>query len=183
MTYSWRIRTSGVAEPIVDANGNVLKDDPRFKRTEIWPDRFVDNQDVVGIFRTPKRFSDGIIALSPQNGVTVDLTPFKLQWFNNKDPDVFYYEIRASKDPKFNTDPETATDAVWHNLIHGGITSPPNSWQTPELEPGAQYYWEVRPRVQGDGTPVDWSKTFEFRTSPPPATKSVSGLAEVLDQN
>ena len=89
---------------------------------------------------------------------------------------------RADPSPA-NTDPETATDAVWHNLIHGGITSPPNSWQTPELEPGAQYYWEVRPRVQGDGTPVDWSKTFEFRTSPPPATKSVSGLAEVLDQN
>ena len=29
---------------------------------------------------------------------------------------------------------------------------------------GSTYYWRVRPRVQGDGVPVDWSDTWSFTT-------------------
>ena len=69
-----------------------------------------------------------------------------------------------SGDPSFNTDPATATSFVWHKLVHGVVTNPLNSWKMPELQPGVTYYWRVRPRVQGDGTPVDWSATWSFAT-------------------
>ncbi len=173
MTYTWRIRASGLAEPIVDVRGNVIKDDPRWQRTEIWPGIFIPTPDVVKTFRTPKRFSDGITALTPQNNMTIDSPRPFLQWYNT-DQDVFYYEVRASKDCSFNDDPDTATAHVWINLIHGGVTRPLNSWQTPELEYGTQYCWGVRPRVQGDGTPVEWSPTFNFRTPTPAGTKSAN---------
>jgi len=41
----------------------------------------------------------------------------------------------------------------------GGGATPVNSWQTPVLQHEATYYWRLRPRVQGDGTPVAWSQT------------------------
>ena len=59
-------------------------------------------------------------------------------------------------------DPATATTFVWWNLIHGAVTSPLNSWQTPPLAAGTTYFWRLRPRVQGDGTPVGWGPTWRF---------------------
>ena len=82
--------------------------------------------------------------------------------------DIFYYEIQASPDPNFGEGGPVAP--VWRNLVHGGIASPLNSWRTPELQSGT-HYWRVRPRVQGDGTPVAWGQTWSF-VSP---TKAAGG--------
>lgn len=43
-----------------------------------------------------------------------------------------------------------------------GLTQPLNSWTTRALTPGVTYYWRVRPRVQGDGTPVAWVAGMEL---------------------
>ena len=77
--------------------------------------------------------------------------------------DVYYYELQVSADPQFRTGAD-AVASVWWNLVHGGVSSPANSWRTPPLEANAAYYWRVRPRVQGDGDTVPWSVTFTFET-------------------
>lgn len=80
---------------------------------------------------------------------------------------MFYYEVQLSEDPVFKPDPTAATAAVYGNLVHGGTTEPLNSWTVPNelaLERRAIYYWRIRPRVQGDGTAVDWSDTWSFKT-------------------
>jgi hypothetical protein len=102
--------------------------------------------------------------LTPVNGaVLADAGPATLRW-SHPSPAVFYYEVQVSGDSRFDPNPATATSFVWWNLIHGGVTNPPNSWQTPALEPGKTYFWRVRPRIQGDGDPVAWSSTFTFQT-------------------
>ncbi len=78
---------------------------------------------------------------------------------------VFYYEVQVSGDSRFDVNPATATSFVWWNLVHGGVTNPLDSWQTPALQPSTAYFWRVRPRVQGDGMPVGWSPTFLFKTA------------------
>ena len=47
-----------------------------------------------------------------------------------------------------------------------------NTWAVPAgaLETATKYYWRVRPRVQGDGTPIAWSSHFTFETSGSAAT-------------
>lgn len=82
-----------------------------------------------------------------------------LRW-RNDDPTIFYYEIQVSKDEKFNKNPGTATSFVWENLVHGGVTD--NSWKMPPVEPGTKLFWRMRPRIQGQGIPVDWSDTWSF---------------------
>ena len=65
-------------------------------------------------------------------------------------------------------------------LRHGGATAPPRSYTVPSgfpLQPATTYHWRVRPRVQGDGTPVAWSEVFTFVTqggSAPPASPAPS---------
>lgn len=111
-------------------------------------------------FRTPKVSSAEMTAVSPAHGSSIPSEQaVTLQW-SHPNPAVFYYELQVSGDPKFDSNPATATSFVWWNLIHGGVTTPPNSWQTPPLQPGVNYYWRVRPRIQGDGTPLLWSQTF-----------------------
>jgi hypothetical protein len=80
---------------------------------------------------------------------------------------VFYYEVQLSTDPTFNTNPATATAAVYSALIHGALTSPPNTYRVPSafpLQANSIYNWRVRPRVQGDGDAVSWSAAGRFRT-------------------
>ena len=108
------------------------------------------------IFRTPIRHSKGITLASPSQASTMANEAVTLRW-ENRDEDVFYYEVQVIQDPVFETDPSKSTKPVWWNLIHGGVSNPKNSWITPRLVPGQTYYWRVRPRVQGDGTPVEWS--------------------------
>ncbi len=90
-------------------------------------------------------------------------SPQPLLSWTNTDTDVFYYEVQLSTDFTFNTDPDTATASVYTGLIHGGAAALPNSYQVPvPLALDTPYTWRVRPRVQGDGAPVEWSRTFSF---------------------
>ncbi len=145
MTYRWRVRASAERSAIDEQNAS-------------WGDWSEQRA-----FRTPPRTSDRISAVSPALGASTTAMPQTLRW-QNADTDVFYYEVQASPDPNFETNPALATASVWSNLVHAGLTTPPNAWTTPPLQPGTVYYWRLRPRVQGDGTPVAWSQTFSFRT-------------------
>mgnify|MGYP003350094709 CR=1 FL=1 len=91
------------------------------------------------------------------------LTP-ALQWSDPATAD-FYYEVQLSTDSQFRSDPATAVASVYTNLVHGGITFPVNTWTVPANAPlrsGTVYHWRMRPRVQGDGTPVAWSTASSF---------------------
>lgn len=146
MSYNIRIRTS-------DEKSVSPLDDEKWS---LWAE---------SKFRTPKRLSDGI-SLKSNISPLSDLTP-TLEW-KNQDSDVYYYEIQLSSDPNFSNDPNLSKSPLYWNLVHGGVTSPPNSWTVPEQYPlkgGNIYYWRVRPRIQGDGTPVAWSKPLSFTTT------------------
>ena len=149
MAYTWRMRVSN-AGAFADLS------DPSWSP---W---------VARTFRTPAVTSAAITLVSPANsGVVSTFTP-TLQWVSSR-TDIFYYEVQLSKDLGFNTDPATATAMVYGELRHGGVTNPPNSYTVPEsfpLEHNTTYYWRVRPRVQGDATPVEWGPTFAFKMSP-----------------
>lgn len=122
-------------------------------------------------FRTPRTGSGVLSAVGFSKGELAPTEGITLQWASNN-PNLWYFEIEVSPDSQFRTGAD-ATASVWCNLVHGGVTNPPNSWTTPPLEPGKPYYWRVRPRVQGDGTPVGWSPTFCFGSgcqSAPPVT-------------
>ncbi|MBI4498292.1 MAG: hypothetical protein HY689_10370 [Chloroflexi bacterium] len=161
LTYSWRVRASAAPTAIGPA-------DPSWGP---WsePRRF----------RTPPVSSASITLEAPVGGVQVpDFTPL-LRW-QEANPNAWYYEVQLSKDPTFTTDPQRATAAVYWELRHGGVTDPPRSYRVPEafpLEEGQVYYWRVRPRVQGDGTPVPWSPPASFRTGTTGALGRVSSTA------
>lgn len=152
-TYTWRVRAS-------DASGFVGLTDPSWSG---WAQRK---------FRTPRVTSSSIGAVSPAAGATgVSRTP-PLVWSNSRS-DLFYYEVQLSRDPSFETDPGKATAAVYWVLLHGGVTSPANSFSLSageSLQPGTTYFWRVRPRVQGDGRPADWSQSFTFTTEGAPTS-------------
>lgn len=87
--------------------------------------------------------------------------------FSNTSSSVFYYQVQVSKDASFNEDPATATAMVYSSLIHGGVSVPRRTYSVPSsapLEDKTTYYWRVRPRVQGDGAPVEWSSLYTFKT-------------------
>lgn len=142
MAYTWRVRVS-------DAAGFAGPDDPSWTG---W---------VGGSFRTPKVTSETITALTPADGGTAGtLTPV-LQWANSV-PQVFYYEFELASDPGF-------VARVAQARLHGGVASPVNGYRVSAggpLRSTVTYYWHVRPRVQGDGAELPWSKTFSFRVDP-----------------
>ena len=144
MTYTWRIRATSALTALTGVSG----------AWGPWAERR---------FHTPAVSSATITLSTPKTSASP-----VLQWANTR-TDVYYYEVQLSRDSSFNTDPRTATTAVYSSLIHGGVTN--NSYQAPQLEAGATYYWRVRPRVQGDGTPVSWSRTTSF-TAPAPSAGS-----------
>ena len=147
MTYFWRIRTTTVTTF------------PTEKDWSAWSSR---------IFRTPKVSATNISVVTPPPGSAVPNLMPTLGWAD-ANPQVFYYEVQVSKDESFNTDPATATAMVYWVLVHGGVTTPTNSYEIPgafPLEAGTTYYWRVRPRVQGDGLPVSWSQTWKLSTQP-----------------
>jgi len=148
MGYTWRLRAS-------DAASGVGATDPSWSS---WSSACE--------FRTPLVFSGGIEPIAPSLNSTNGPTNPTLQWRNSESA-IFYYEVQLSKDKAFNTNPTTAIASVYWNLVHGGVTSPPNSYTVPAdspLEPGTRYYWRVRPRIQGDGVPIGWSQVWEFTT-------------------
>ncbi|MSQ10603.1 MAG: hypothetical protein EXR52_06300 [Dehalococcoidia bacterium] len=110
--------------------------------------------------------------MSPAAGASVSTLTPRLTWTDSASG-IFYFKVQLTKDDQFRTSPDTAVAAVYHNLIHGGLSNPVNTWAVPAgaaLEPSTKYYWRVRPRVQGDGTPIDWSSHFTFETSGTAAT-------------
>lgn len=147
-SYTWRVRTTSSTNP------NIKEDDPSWSA---W---------VKDTFRTPAPSSATIEPVTP-NGTKLDSLNPTFQWKDNN-TQMFYYEVQVSKDPNFNTDPQTATAAVYWVLRHGGVTNPPNSFTIPPnfpLEPGTKYYWRARQRVQGDGTPINWSQAWSVDVS------------------
>lgn len=143
MSYTYQVRVSN-AGTFVDAS------DPSWSA---WS---------MATFRTPTVSSDTIGVVSPTNNATgIGQTP-TLQWSNSR-ADVFYYEVQVSKDQNFGPNA-----FLYQELRHGGVTTPPNSYTVPSafpLENNTAYFWRVRPRVQGDGTPVAWSTTAKFTTA------------------
>lgn len=147
MTYAWRVRvTASLMEPALDSRA--------------WGPWVATN------FRTPKVAADVVSGASPAEGSVVGSRTPTLRWASSRN-DLFYYEVQLSKDNTFNTDPQTASASVYSALIHGALATPANSYTVPAdapLEPNTRYYWRVRPRVQGDGTPMAFSPVYSFRT-------------------
>lgn len=151
MTYTWRVCATNKATTVdaADASWSAWSDD--------WT------------FTTRPPSAASTISAEPSSGTTVNALAPSLRWSDNQ-AFIFYYEIQLSKDQTFNTNPTTATAAVYSNLVHGGQSQPLNSWRVPTsfpLELGVQYYWRVRPRVQGSGAPVNRSLVFSFKTGAP----------------
>ena len=146
MTYTWRVRAT-TATVGLDENSPLWGP---------WSQDFT--------FRTRSASSQGIALISPLNASTVSTLTPGLQW-SDTDRNVFYYEIQVSKDLNFGALGPFAS--VYWELRHGGATAPLDSYTIPggfPLESKTNYFWRVRPRIQGDGTPVAWSSTFKFTT-------------------
>jgi len=145
MTYSWQVRTAqGTSQP-AEADWSA------------WSDS--------STFETGNKSSNTITLMSPSNngGVVSSMRP-TLMW-SNSDDDVFYYEVQVSRDSNFCA--SFGCPMLYWELRHGGVTSPLNSYTIPSsfpLEGSNTYFWRVRPRIQGDGTPAAWSAAASFRT-------------------
>ena len=149
ITYTWKMRGSEATTPI----------DATSPSWGPWTEPGFT-------FRTPKVLTTDVFPLTPANGTSSNTTP-TLVWKSVNEA-LFYYEVQVSTDDNFDTNPATAKASVYWNLVHGGVTNPPNSYAVPASSPlisGKTYYWRVRPRVQGDGTPMQWSNVFQFRAS------------------
>ncbi|MSQ14445.1 MAG: hypothetical protein EXR50_01085 [Dehalococcoidia bacterium] len=150
MTYTWRIRTTN-------------------SRTAASPDSDAGWSDWTGrTFRTAYPWSGSISPVTAKAGETIGSRTPTLVW-KDENTHLFYYEVQVSRAPSFNTDPKTATAPVYGGLVHGGVTTPLESFTIPSgrpLEADTTYYWRVRARVQGDGTPIPWSDTWFFNTRP-----------------
>ena len=140
MTYLWRVRTSTVLTNPTEADWSA------------W---------AASSFKTPPASSSTITRVAPPLfGEVSTLTP-TLTWANSN-PVVFYYEVQVSRDFEFGPNA-----FLYSEYVHGGASTPANSYVVPEafpLEAGAIYYWRVRPRIQGDGDPLPWSRTNVFQT-------------------
>ncbi|MBI4497561.1 MAG: cupredoxin family copper-binding protein [Chloroflexi bacterium] len=143
MTYRWRVR-------VTNAPSSVGPDDPS------WSDWSPERS-----FRTRAASAATLRLIAPPQDGTAGPLP-TLQW-DDTDTGVFYYEVQLSADAQFRTGAD-AVAAVYWNLVHGGESVPSRSWTVPagfELQPG-HYFWRVRPRVQGDGSPVAWGPAWSF---------------------
>ncbi|MCC6488232.1 MAG: hypothetical protein IT364_12100 [Candidatus Hydrogenedentes bacterium] len=149
ITYQWRVRTSSSLT-------GLSENDPGWGQWSDW-----------WTFRTPRLPSNTVTLASPATGATVATMTPVLSWTDSTTSN-FYYEIEVSKDPSFTTQIDRAVAAVYQNLVHGAVSTPQNSYTLPPaaLEANTTYYWRVRPRVQGDGTPLGWSKLGTFCTVP-----------------
>ena len=157
MTYTWRVRVS--PDPDLPP-----EDVPGWKTVQVSPVKTISNEAGIVKDHSAPRGAEKIVFPVLRGGETTNnLTP-TLRWVDGN-TDVFYYEVQLSKDPTFNTNPDTATAAVQWNLVHGGQTNPLNSYKAAPLELGKTYYWRVRPRVQGDGKPSEWGSIGSFKTS------------------
>ena len=147
-TYTWRLRTTGAA-------GSVGEFDTSWGP---WSTPYS--------FTTAKPNAGSIGLVSPVNGAaTSDTTP-TLEWKSSNVSD-FYYEVAMSSDVNFGE--QGAKAPVYMNLIHGGVSTPANSWTVPDANalPKGQYYWRVRQRVQATSlgsaeTGIAWGPAQSF---------------------
>ena len=156
MSYTWRVRAS-------DATISVGTEDPSWSD---WSPQFT--------FRTPAIGPASIFPMEPGFDATVGTLTPTLVW-GDSNPNSWYYEVQMSKDAGFGL----GAFLYWE-LRHGGVTSPPRSYQVPSqfpLEPGQRYFWRIRPRVQGDGTPVGWTAPSAFLT---PSGGAVDGQVTAI---
>jgi len=144
MTYTWQIRTTAMSGTVPEASWG-----PWVQRT----------------FKTPVIGSNSIsLSQFMSGGVTVSSTTPTLTW-SNSNSEIFYYEVQVSADANFSS--SIGSPFLYWELRHGGMTTPMNSYTIPAqyaLQHAKDYFWRVRPRVQGDGVAVDWSATSMFRT-------------------
>ena len=143
MRYSWQVRLSDAVVAVGP------EDDSWGEWSQQWT------------FRTPPISASSILAVSPRLNTKTDSVTPTLVW-SDTNANAWYYEIQVSRAESFGPDA-----FLYWELRHGGVTSPPRSYAIPPqfpLEPGRQYYWRVRPRVQGDGSSVHWTKSFSFTT-------------------
>ena len=147
-TYTWRLRAANAVTAIGETDSS-------------W-----------GPWSDPRTFTAAlpnagtIQQVGPINGAsTTDTTP-TLSWKDGNSA-MFYYEVQLSSDKNFGD--AGAVAPVFHNLIHGGVSKPENSWTVPDanaLAKGA-YYWRIRQRVQatakgGTETGIAWSPAQTF---------------------
>ena len=147
MTYTWRVQLSDSSSFAPPGDGSY---GPAAQRT----------------FRTPAASSGSIRLLQPASGSMVNSATPLLRW-EDGNANVFYYEVQLSKDVVFNTGGVPSNVPVYWELVHGGATDPLNSYQVRKeypLDGDSHYFWRVRPRVQGDGSPLLWSRIYSFRT-------------------
>ncbi|GEM_PF-5671272 len=154
LSYTWKVRRTSADKPVGE-------NDP------VWSDWSEERK-----FHTAAASSDGItpvrvgeVRVQQGSDIRVNQINPAIQWAD-ANPNIFYYEVQLSKDPKFGAEGPLAS--VYHNLVHGGIREPYRSWSVPSnypLEAGNEYFWRVRPRIQGDGTPVAWSSTWNFEVA------------------
>ncbi|MEK7216986.1 MAG: hypothetical protein AAB289_15475, partial [Chloroflexota bacterium] len=158
MSYTWRVRAT-------DATVGVTESDPSWGPwTDLW------------VFTTPAPNAATIRLITPADGAAVATNTPALGWYDVHAA-LFYYEVQVSEDPGFNTDPATAISSVYWNLVHGGQSTPFNSWAVPPSAPlrsGVRHFWRVRPRVQGDGLQVAWSAPASFLAPDGPAPLPVA---------
>ena len=143
MGYTWRVRAT-------DATTAVDENSPLWGQ---WSDGFT--------FRTPRVDISSVSPFAPINSAMVTSSNPVLTW-NSATASVYYWELQMSKDPAFGT-----SSFLYWVLVHGDVTFPNNAYTVPSsfpLEAGATYYWRVRPRVQGDGTPLPWATAASFKT-------------------
>ena len=144
MTYTWRVSSSSTLGT------------PSEQSWTAWS--------TPRTFRTGVASSASITPVSPLPGATAPNATPTLAWANTS-ANVFYYEVQVSRDISFGAG--AGSPPLYWELRHGGVTSPLNSYAVPAafpLQPATTYYWRVRPRVQGDGTPPPWSATWSFAT-------------------
>lgn len=141
------------------------------------PNLTVPSNKAEATWRTPK--STTVIGNLTEARMA-DSTP-TLRW-SSTDPTAWYFQVQMSGDIRFNPNPDTATSFVFDNFVHGGQTK--DTWTVPEtaaLKPGI-YYFRVRERIQGSGTPAQWSPAFPIEITPKMVqARMESQLSNIMD--
>lgn len=147
-SYSWRVRVNNASVPLPEEHSSWGP------WSETWS------------FRTPTPPSNLIGVVAPQQNARVSGATPTLTWAN-ADNQVFFYEVQISKDSSFTADPQFAWAPLYWETVHGGMSSPPNSYTVASrypLDRSQTYYWRVRPAIPGGGQAVLWSSVWQFST-------------------
>jgi len=117
-------------------------------------------------FRTPMP-SYTLSSLNPTAANIKAVGPRPILQWKSTNNSLFYWEVQVSPLQDFGDNTWR-----WHNLVHGAVkhhegeAQLTNIWFIPQELDAGTYYWRVRPRVQGDGTPAKWGPTWSFRVDP-----------------